>query len=50
MDWLTLSPEERTAVQLSLRVPSVATLVSLPFGVAIVVLLLLRGRFWNGAS
>ena len=46
MDWMTLSPEEWTAVQLSLRVASVATLVSLPFGLAIAVLLA-RGRFWG---
>ncbi|HWE21583.1 MAG TPA: molybdate ABC transporter permease subunit [Hyphomicrobiaceae bacterium] len=46
MDWMTLSPEEWTAVQLSLRVASVATLVSLPFGVAIA-MALARGRFWG---
>ena len=46
MDWMTLSPEEWTAVRLSLRVATVATLVSLPFGVAIAVLLA-RGRFWG---
>ncbi len=46
MDWMTLSPEEWTAVQLSLRVASVATLVSLPFGVVIAVTLA-RGRFWG---
>ena len=46
MDWMALSPEEWTAVHLSLRVASVATLVSLPFGVAIAVLLA-RGRFWG---
>jgi molybdate transport system permease protein len=46
MDWLTLTPEEWTAVRLSLRVASVATLVSLPFGVAIA-LALARGRFWG---
>lgn len=39
-----LSPEEWTAVALSLRVSLVATLVSLPFGVAIA-LALARGRF-----
>jgi molybdate transport system permease protein len=49
MDWLTLSPQEWTAVQLSLSVASVATLVSLAFGVAIA-LVLARGRFWKGAS
>jgi molybdate transport system permease protein len=46
MDWMTLSPEEWTAVQLSLWVASVATLVSLPFGVAIA-LVLARGHFWG---
>lgn len=46
MDWMTLSPEEWTAVQLSLRVAVVATLVSLPFGIAIA-MLLARGRFWG---
>ncbi len=43
-DWLT--PDEWTAVRLSVRVGLVATLVSLPFGVA-VALLLARGRFWG---
>jgi molybdate transport system permease protein len=46
MDWMTLSPEEWTAVQLSLRVALVATVVSLPFGIAIA-MLLARGRFWG---
>jgi len=46
MDWMTLSPEEWTAVQLSLRVAIVATLVSLPFGIAIA-MMLARGRFWG---
>ncbi len=46
MDWMTLSPEEWTAVQLSLRVAVVATLVSLPLGIAIA-MLLARGRFWG---
>lgn len=44
MDWLALSPEEWVAVKLSLRVAGVATLVSLPFGIA-VALTLARGRF-----
>lgn len=44
MDWLALSSEEWTAVKLSLRVAAVATLASLPFGVAMA-LLLARGRF-----
>src|SRR6188508_3361707 len=35
MDWMALSPEEWTAVKLSLRVAVVATLFSLPFGIAI---------------
>ncbi len=46
MDWMALSPEEWTAVRLSLRVASVATLVSLPFGIALR-LVLARGRFWG---
>jgi molybdate transport system permease protein len=46
MEWMTLSPEEWTAVKLSLRVATVATLVSLPIGVAVAVLLA-RGRFWG---
>jgi molybdate transport system permease protein len=46
MDWMTLSPEEWTAVHLSLRVASVATVASLPFGLAIAVALA-RGRFWG---
>src|SRR5499427_3084946 len=46
MDWMGLSPEEWTAVRLSLKVAIVATLVSLPFGVA-VGLILARGRFWG---
>lgn len=44
MDWLALSAEEWTAVRLSLKVAAVATLGSLPAGVA-VALLLARGRF-----
>ena len=46
MDWMTLSPEEWTAVALSLRVATVATLVSLPLGV-LVAFALARGRFWG---
>src|SRR5262245_17004903 len=46
LDWMTLSPEEWTAVRLSLRVAIVATLVSLPFGIAIA-MPLARGRFWG---
>ncbi len=44
MDWLALSAEEWTAVRLSLKVAAVATLASLPLGIAIA-LLLARGRF-----
>ncbi|PZM09732.1 molybdate ABC transporter permease subunit [Rhizobium tubonense] len=46
MDALGLSNDEWTAILLSLRVSTVATLVSLPFGVA-AALLLARGRFWG---
>lgn len=43
-DWL--SPEEWTAVRLSLLVASTAMLASLPFGIA-TAWLLARGRFWG---
>ncbi len=43
---LAFSPEELTAIQLSLRVAFWAMLGSLPVGVAIA-LLLARGRFWG---
>jgi molybdate transport system permease protein len=43
-DLLNLSPEEWTAVQLSIRVATVAMLASLPFGIA-VAYVLARGRF-----
>lgn len=46
MEWITLSAEEWTAVMLSLRVATVATLFSLPFGIAIA-MALARGRFWG---
>ncbi len=46
MDWMTLTPEEWTAVRLSLRVAFVATLASLPLGV-LVAMALARGRFWG---
>ncbi|WP_040855459.1 molybdate ABC transporter permease subunit [Phyllobacterium sp. YR531] len=46
MDWFSLSKEEWTAVHLSLRIASVAMIASLPFGIA-VGLLLARGRFWG---
>jgi molybdate transport system permease protein len=49
MDWMTLSPEEWTAVRLSLRVALVATLVSLPLGIA-VAMPLARARFWGQAA
>ncbi|WP_293812101.1 molybdate ABC transporter permease subunit [uncultured Bosea sp.] len=45
-DWLTLSPEEWTAVRLSLIVATTAMLASLPLGLG-VGLLLARGRFWG---
>jgi molybdate transport system permease protein len=48
MDWMILSPEEWTAVRLSLRVALVATLFSLPFAIAIA-MALARGRFWGHA-
>jgi len=41
-----LSPEEWTAVALSLRIAVVATIVSLPFGIAIA-FLLARKNFWG---
>src|SRR6476620_11726193 len=43
-----LSPQEWMAVRLSLRVAIWATLVSLPFGVALA-FVLARGRFWGHA-
>jgi len=43
---LDLTPEELTAIALSLRVATVATLVSLPFGIA-VAMLIARGRFFG---
>ena len=46
MEWMALSPEEWTAVRLSLKVATVATLVGLPFGIG-VALALARGRFWG---
>jgi molybdate transport system permease protein len=41
-----LSPQDWTAVALSLRVAAVSTVVALPFGIAIA-LLLARGSFWG---
>ena len=35
MEWLRLSPDEWTAIRLSLRVSTWATLVSLPFGILV---------------
>jgi molybdate transport system permease protein len=46
MTWLGLGPDEWTAVRLSLLVASVATLVSLPIGIA-VAYVLARKAFWG---
>ncbi len=46
MSVLQLTPQDWTAILLSLRIAIVATLVSLPFGVAIA-LLLARTEFWG---
>src|SRR4051812_25371535 len=46
LDGWHLSSDEWTAILLSLRVSSVAMLVSLPFGIG-AALLLARGRFWG---
>src|SRR5262249_51829668 len=43
---VTLSPEETAAVRLSLRVAFWAVAASLPFGIAVAVILG-RGRFWG---
>ncbi len=43
---VTLSPEEWTAIRLSLWVSSIAMFASLPFGIAVAVALA-RGRFWG---
>jgi molybdate transport system permease protein len=43
---LALTPEELTAIKLSLHVAALATAASLPFGIAIA-MLLARGRFWG---
>ena len=45
---LDLTPEEWTAVRLSLRIALVATVVALPFGIA-VAWLLARKNFWGKA-
>lgn len=42
----TLTPEEQTAVELSIRVALWATVTSLPLGIA-VAMLLSRGKFWG---
>ena len=47
MNWLTdLTPDEWNAVHLSIKVATVAMLVSLPPGI-LIALLLARGRFWG---
>ncbi|MGG2478826.1 molybdate ABC transporter permease subunit [Rhizobium sp. BR5] len=46
LHWWTLSPEEWTAIRLSLWVSSIAMLASLPFGI-LVAMVLARGRFWG---
>lgn len=43
-----MTPEEITAIKLSLRIATVAMLASLPFGIA-VAMLLARGRFYGRA-
>jgi len=48
LDWLAVSDAEWTAIMLSLRVATVAMLCSLPFALA-VAMLLARGRFWGKA-
>ncbi|GGD15164.1 molybdate ABC transporter permease subunit [Aureimonas glaciei] len=48
MDWLALSPEEWTAVRLSIRVALVAMLASLPIGLFLA-FVLARGEFWGKA-
>ncbi|HTV69824.1 MAG TPA: molybdate ABC transporter permease subunit [Rhizobiaceae bacterium] len=45
-DWLGLGPNEWTAVRLSIWVSLWAMVASLPFGIA-VALVLARGRFWG---
>jgi molybdate transport system permease protein len=48
MEWLALSPDELTAVRLSIKVSSWATFVGLPFGIAIAYVLA-RKDFWGKA-
>jgi len=43
---LDLSPQDWTAVALSLRVAAVSTVIALPFGI-IIAMLLARGSFWG---
>jgi len=43
---LDLSPQDWTAVALSLRVAAISTVVALPFGIAVATLLA-RGSFWG---
>ena len=45
---LDLTPDEWTAIHLSLRIAIVATMVALPFGIA-VAWLLARKNFWGKA-
>ena len=46
MDGFALTSQEWAAVQLSLKVATVATVASLPLGL-LIALLLARGRFWE---
>lgn len=46
MDWLSLSPEEWTAIRLSLWVSGIAMIASLPFGI-VIALALARCNFWG---
>jgi molybdate transport system permease protein len=46
LDWLSLSPEEWTAIRLSLWVSGIAMIASLPFGI-VIALALARGNFWG---
>ncbi len=47
---LDLTPEEWTAVRLSLRIALVATIVSLPFGIAIAWLMARPDSSWASRS
>lgn len=49
MEWLDLSPDEWTAVRLSIRVSTWATIVALPFGIA-VAYALARREFWGKSA